>query len=513
MDSRWSENVSVEAFDDDQSTLVKQIRETKSSAKMQFYREVHFPLSVHDLVKDLKGNLLIWLDAESFIVLKNLPKSVPSDSTFRTASIGIDFEQKAVHIYGKTNEVVARAAGRLLCLKDERAEEVRVGVRDYRRGKPWVSTAFITPQFLKAYREANPNRLLFLSRWCFLSVGESVALASHPDPLYVGLECRHETQPFRTAFAQRTSEFGILSFHTSTFDCYFSFSGEGSRALSKVSIETNSGCFHISQCLKALTEYPARKIEYTILDRGFDQGFFDDIEPFTIAPKAATLVFAGFLPSRLHKLFLQASGTLSELGLIYHVSHTPSMAQQNELLKAIESNQNLNRLELGCLSILDTFWEELLETIGSHGGLRTVVFRVRNEPDPDMVESLVAFIKAHIHLDISIKCRGWLSGSAYEMEAAVDVVRHQNRAAVLARKPAHDRPSLLGAALTKWAGGHFSNTSLLLSENTDLLCSLMGQDPTSPPLTANLRRARSDDGMANERRVKCRKTDRLSSPE
>ena len=55
--------------------------------------------------------------------------------------------------------------------------------------------------------------------------------------------------------------------------------------------------------------------------------------------------------------------------------------------------------------------------------------------------------------------------------------------------------------------------NLLLSETTYLLCSLMGQTPSSPSLLANLSRAQSDDAVENERRVRTRQSDQVSFPE
>jgi hypothetical protein len=51
--------------------------------------------------------------------------------------------------------------------------------------------------------------------------------------------------------------------------------------------------------------------------------------------------------------------------MIYSIDDPPSTAQQNELLKAIKTNQNLHQVELGCLEILYAFLEQLLEMIGS----------------------------------------------------------------------------------------------------------------------------------------------------
>ncbi|GAX19293.1 hypothetical protein FisN_4Lh131 [Fistulifera solaris] len=415
---------------------------------MQFHCENRSPVTVDDLFKDMKGTQIIWLNDESFIMLKRLPNSVPDNSPFRTASLNINFERETVQIYGKSYDSVARVTARLLCLKDEKAEEVRVAVRDSRR--------------------------------------ESIVLASHPDPLYVGLECKHEVVPFCRALAQRTSNFGILSFQSSTFDCYFSVSecrvgsrehSEALSVLSKVSLETNSGIFHSSQCLKARTAYPAKHVEYTILH----PHYFADIEPFTIASQGVTLVFASWFPFRLHTLFLQASGSLKDFGMIYHFDHPPNKVQEVELLEAIASNENLHRLELGCFSILDSFWDQLAQVIGSHKTLRTVVFRVQIDPGFHLMAKLIALMKEHIHLDVSFKFHGSSKDLWWKLDNTITPIRLQNQVRCLTQESVHDRSTIFGAALTTWACGDFLKVSLLLSENVDHLCSLVGHACFSVP--------------------------------
>jgi hypothetical protein len=486
MDSSWFRKFVSADFDDEKSTLLSQLSETKWSSKMQFYRENRSPVSVDDLFKDMKGTHIIWLNDESFIMLKRLPNTVPNNSPIRTASLNINFERETVQIYGKTYDAVARVTARLLCLKDEKAEEVRVAVRDSRRGKPYVATSFITPQFLHDYKKANPRRMIFFSRWCSLSNEESTILASHPDPLYVGLECKHDVVHFRRALAQRTRDFGILSFQTSTFDGYFAVSysrvgsreqSEGLAVLSKVSIETNSGNFHSSQCLKALTDFPAKHIEYEILH----PQYFANIAPFVIASQGVTLVFAGWFPARLHTLFLQASKSLKKLGMIYHFDHPPHEGQEEELMEAIASNQNLQRLELGCFSLLDSFWYQLAKVIGSHKTLRQVVFRVRFDPGFNLMANLIALMKEHIHLDISFKFHGSSKDLWWKLDNTIMPIRLQNQVRSLTRESVHERSTIFGAALTTWASGDFLKVGLLLSENVDHFCSLVDHPSFSVP--------------------------------
>lgn len=447
---------------------------------MQFYRKIHSPRSVDALVKDLKANHLVWIDDESFIVLKKLPKSVPFFSKFRKATTSIGFVQKLLHVYGISNKVVAAAAARFLCLKDGKAEEVRIGDHYSPAVDPLVPTAFVRPVFYKYYIKANPQRRLVFGRGCYLSKNQAIALASHPLPLNVGIECLFEDcgRAFVETLSQRTTHFGTLSSHGRCFDSlYYNYSSskvitEVMRAVSQISLHTTSRILKSSQCLLPLSS-TARRVEYKVCG----QTGLHDIESLTIVPRAVTLVFDDVLPAHFHTLFLRASGNLQEMGVVYDPSHPPSVTQQSELLEAIAMNKNLRRLELGCRSLVEDFWYELCETIGSHGGLRSVVFWIIGRASDifDQVEALEDCMETYDHLDITLNCKHCdLSMDSVEMvkimDDFLDPIRFRNRVRALTRVSFHDRPALFGAALTSCAGGDFSKTSTLLTENADLLC-------------------------------------------
>lgn len=109
-------------------------------------------------------------------------------------------------------------------------------------------------------------------------------------------------------------------------------------------------------------------------------------------------------------------------------------------------------------------------------------------------------MEEHSHLDITFKCHGLPKAILSVPNAIVNPVRLKNRAKALTRVSVDDRSAVFGAALTSWAGGSVSKTRILLSENTDLLCSLIGQ-PLSPS------------SLAPERRVETRKRNAGPFPE
>ncbi|GAX13047.1 hypothetical protein FisN_2HuN14 [Fistulifera solaris] len=164
--------------------------------------------------------------------------------------------------------------------------------------------------------------------------------------------------------------------------------------------------------------------------------------------------------------------------MLYSSDDPPSAPQQQELLKAIEANQNLYQLELGCLDVLFAFWEKLLTVIGSQSSLRTVIFRVHGQKVPsqsdlDHLATLASFMREHIHVDVVLKFVGGKKGLYRKAKAIVEPVRLQNRARALTHAPDHDRPAVLGTAFTKWANGSVTKTGILLKENVDVLCSLV----------------------------------------
>lgn len=488
----WVETIPLDDFDEDKSSLMTQLCATKWSSKVQFYRKVRSPRSVSDLMQYMYSINLVWLDDESFMLLKKLPKSVPRDSKFRKSISSISFARRTVYIYGKSEQSVAHATKLILCLKDEHTDQVRIANHQLRGDGPVVPTSFITSQFLCEYMQTNPQRRILLGRGCTLSKEESIALASHPTPLNVALAYRFadQGQAFIETLAQRTTQFGTLVLYGHPFSVFYSlFSAVGrlselGNALSKVLLETSSCTFKAWQCLLPLA-LPARRVEYNIRS---SMGY-DEIETLTIVPKAVTLVFEYHLPPRFHTQFLQASGNLLELGVVYDIEFCrPSEAQGMELLQAIAANQNLHQLELGCLNGLRPIWEQLLEVIRTHKSLRAVVFWVRrHRPNLEQVKTLVPVLKERIHLDISFKSRGPWSDLVHSMEAIIEPVRSQKRARALTLESVHDRPAVFGSALTNWACGQFHKTCSLLSENDDLLCSLM-EDPSS--LTPQRRRTR-----------------------
>ena len=253
-------------------------------------------------------------------------------------------------------------------------------------------------------------------------------------------------------------------------------------AVSSISLETTNWRvwrerFKRPNCLLPLS-VPCRSVEYNVDELVELEG----IESLTVVPKAVTLVFRLAFPVQFHTKFLQASGSLQELGVIYSNLRAPSASQQAELLQSIRTNQNLCRLELGDFNVLRGFWEQLLGLIGSHCSLRSLVFWVQHDrPDLEQVKSVVPFLMERGHLDISFKCDGPLSDLVDEMEAIIEPVRCQMRARALTRESADDRPALFGAALTNWACRKFRKTSSLLSEHADLLCSLMCDPPSLTP--------------------------------
>ncbi len=93
-------------------------------------------------------------------------------------------------------------------------------------------------------------------------------------------------------------------------------------------------------------------------------------------------------------------------------------------------------------------------------------------PESASLSYISIFHRNHIHLNILFKTDGWGKGLYNKAQAIVEPGRLQNRARVMTRESGHDRPAMLGAALTKWTRGSVPKTDILLSENVDVLSSL-----------------------------------------
>ncbi len=273
----------------------------------------------------------------------------------------------------------------LLCLKDEDAVVVRVGQQLSPVVDPLVPTKFITTQFLRNDVEAIPERRLVLGRGCFLSQKQSKTLASYPDPLNVGIECMFEDcrRTFVETLLQRTTNLLLctLASHRRCSDRnhYDDFSlkvfPKVMSTVSQISQHTSTHTLKSSTLLLPFSA-TAQRVEYINLHKSI----VESCESPTILPKTVTMVFIT-LPARLLTRFLQASGILRELGLMYCKLDPPSAKQHVELLKTIAANDSLYRVDLGCLSFLEDLWLPLLQILQSHPGLRNVVFYVDHWTD------------------------------------------------------------------------------------------------------------------------------------
>ncbi len=454
---------------------------------MKFSRKTLSPLNVSHLMRFMYRTYgdLVWWDDDTFLMMRKLPTTVKSK--FRKGSSNIDFAQHGkVYVYGMTKQSVAQAIEDILYLMDEKSDAVYIGRYNAGEARSVVPTTFITSRFLAEYMKVNPNRRLSFCCGCKLSVEESVALASHPEPLNVGLECTFVDQgrAFVEALARRTTHFGTIAVHERGMYSSFGYLFEIKSALANISLETTTWFFQDSQRRLPLS-LPTKHLDYRV----YDSIQLEENQSLAIVPQAITLRFELSLDPLFHTQFLHASGNLQELGIIYKGHDPLSLAQQAELLQAIRTNQNLYRLELGCLTILRPFWDDLLAVIASHKRLRAVVFRQeRHQIDLEQVKSLIPFAQNQIHLDVTVKDRGpWLE-VVREMRAVLAPVRLLNGAKAMTRESIDDRPAIFGAALTHHeTSGSFSSLYPLLSVNSDMLCTLLGD---LPPLETQRQRKR-----------------------
>ncbi len=409
-------------------------------------------------------------------MMRKLPTTVRVK--FRRGTSNIEFGYFKVYVYGKTKQSVAQAIEQFLLLKDDSFDAVCIGVYSAPEARTLVPTTFISSRFLAEYTKVNPHRRLCLGCGCELSVEESVALASHPEPLNVGLECSFADQgrTFVEALAKRTTHFGTIAVSKRSYDNLYTMYSfleplcDVKSALSNIALEANDLVFEGPKCLLPLS-LPTRQLEYHVRNT-MQMG---EIESLVVVSQAVTLVFDYSLPAQFHTLFLQASGNLQELGLVYDYLRPPSVQQQQELLQAIRTNHKLCRLELGCVSADRASWQDLLEVIASHSGLRTVVFRVRHYGfELENVRTLVPFAQKNVHVDISVNDRALFPKKEGEvMRAILAPLRLINGAKALTRESNDDRPALFGVTLTIRASSDFSKLYPVLILNADLLCTML----------------------------------------
>jgi hypothetical protein len=184
-DSCWFETIPVEEFTDDTKLLMAQLSATKWGKKTEFYRKNCSPLDVNHLMRFLRDKKnIIWWNEECFLMIRRLPTTVKSKFRKGTSNIQF-FNESKVFIYGMTKQSVAQAIEQMLYLKDELSGVVHIGRYGYKEARFVVPTTFITTQFFAEYMKVNPKRRLCFSSGCKLSIEESIALASHPEPIKV----------------------------------------------------------------------------------------------------------------------------------------------------------------------------------------------------------------------------------------------------------------------------------------------------------------------------------------
>jgi hypothetical protein len=481
---RWLIDLPTESADNTQTKILRELRNNSRFENIRFLMIDNFPNFVCTYVMhtEVRQHRLLWLDTESFVTVNPVPG--PVITVIRVPPIAIiTGSNKVFFLYGTTNQAVARAAATILGLKD-RSNPNRARIETYgvQAQNPPVPMGIITSQLLRKYSAANPIGTLILGKNCCISEEESVALAGHPTPLTLKLQCRFADggRVFFKTLSNRTSYFGNLIctkpllVSQSQFTSMFAASGPLAvelQSLKQVTFETDSSIFGSSE-LPLLFSSNALAIKYKF----FEEAAPADIEPFQVLPKSVALDFSDCLPGQLHTYFLQSTASLREFSIIYDSKQAPSAPQQQELVRAIASIPNLKTLKIGYLHIMDKpFWEELCAAMTMHPCLERVVFYANCcPPDPQLVLNLMQS-KPNFLIKFEYSSAHTSSLSRFDKE-----VKLVQRSARLTRFKEDVRCGIVGTAWTTWAfesnGSHsFKRLAISMKDNTDVLCNLVNK--------------------------------------
>jgi hypothetical protein len=378
-------------------------------------------------------------------------------------------------LYGSSDQVVAQIASFLWRLHDHEDGSdfivINYGFRNM------FDFSVVTPQQLASLFENNPRRKTHLHRLS-LNPKQASVLASQPFKIDLRLaDCVFPAgdQTFLDGLERRTSPFGNLRLPA---DNPFA-PGTQRRLFEMPTLDFLSICPAALERKNMLLSPFSSKVEKLkfCLDETDDQ--WRHVKSVTIVPKKCVLKVQckcyGF-PS----VFLQATGHLSELGLIYSCS-TPSKPELADLATAVDANQNLRVLEIG---ILDrhwvSSWPNLMAVLARHKRLSTLKLKVsidatRTHRFAKLCRGLLWMLQQNYRVDVIIVSPSKGVNIIWQeaLRERLTLNRFLRGCKALTREVELNRTALLGSALMEYMGHDTRRTAALLADNIDAICILL----------------------------------------
>jgi hypothetical protein len=454
--------------DDELTETQRQIGDSSESAV--HICMIRSPTCLQDVLQIMDKKTILW-GLEGSITLADSDFIDECCSSLRVGRVGgVRFV-----IYGSSDHVVAQIASFLWSLHDRDDESdfivINYGFRNM------FDFSVVTPQQLASLFENNPSRKTHLHRLS-LNPKHASVLASQPFKIDLRLaDCVFLSgdQTFMEVLERRTSPFGNLRLPG---DNPFA-PGTQSRLFELPTLDFLSICPAALESKNMLLSPFSSKVDKLkfCLDETDDQ--WRHVKSVNIVPKKCVLKVQckcyGF-PS----VFLQATGHLSELGLIYSCV-TPSKQELADLATAVDTNQNLQVLEIGTVDRhWVSSWQNLMTVLARHNGLHTLKLKVsidatRTHRFAKLCRGLLWMLTENYIIDVIIvspsKGVNIIWNEALHERLTLNQFLRGCKA--LTREVELNRLALLGSALMEYMKHDTRRTAALLADNIDAICVLL----------------------------------------
>ncbi|GAX23333.1 hypothetical protein FisN_27Lh107 [Fistulifera solaris] len=456
--------------DDELTETQRQIADSSESAVHLCM--IQSPTCLQDVLRIMDKKTILWLwGLEGSITLADSDFIDDRCSSLRVGRVGgVRFV-----IYGSTDQVVAQIASLLWSLHDrEDGSDFIVIIYGFHN---MFDFSVVTPRQLASLFENNPNRKTHL-HGLSLNPKQASILASQPFKIDLRLaNCVFppEDQTFLEVLERRTSPFGNLRlpvdnpFAPGTQTRLFEMPTLGFLSICPAALESKN-------MLLSPFSSKVNKLKFS-LDKTDDQ--WRHVKSVNIVPKKCVLKVQckcyGF-PS----VFLQATGHLSELGLIYSCA-TPSKQELADLATAVDTNHNLRVLEIGTLDRhWVSSWQNLMAVLARHIGLNTLKLKVsidatRTHRFAKICRGLLWMLTENYRIDVIIVSPNKGVNIIWNeaLHERLTLNRFLRGCKGLTREIELNRTALLGLALMEIMRHDTRRTAALLADNIDAICVLL----------------------------------------
>lgn len=475
----------------DSTTLTKQhkqIRQDDGSPAIHL-RMIRSPACVQDLIEFLNTHhyTLVWIERNACIANGIGSRKLPK----HCLSLWINDHHFSLH--GQSDQDVGKLAAFLWTLPDRNCESSSSTLRiqatattELTVGNALLLLLFTTEQMnALLMKKRNSSRKIEFRGMTF-SEEQSVILASQPHQVHLLLDnCifMDGGRAFVDTLEKRETSFGnlmlqrMISFHQ---EPPRQFNQDIQRRLFQVTALEH---LRIHNCdLKPgnndLLPF-ASNAEWVEYNMAVPRNEWVSLKSITIVPKRFVLIMNKDLFG-FSSVFLQATSNLTEMGLVIEIK--PTKQTLDDLLVAVDRNQNLKELEIGCI---DRHWlprwKDLMCIIGRHQGLcKLKLHSKQSDPTKREVARFINGLSSMLqqnHNIVNVEFIGRYEEGhqpTLPLEELLRFNRFFQGSKALARENELVRMSLLGRAMID-AHDVTWKTAVLLSEHVDALCMLLRQ--------------------------------------